>query len=100
VSALLHDRVANRRVCFFVQARYDDRWTTVALGASRGVAIEYAAEVYRTTPTQRHGIPAQVRVISERTLRAESGDASVERAYRDVRDEAARIGTCLAPSRV
>jgi hypothetical protein len=96
VSALRPAGGATGRHCFFVQARYEDRWTTVALGASRGIAIEYAADVYRVTSTPRRGVPAQVRVISERTLRAESGDASVVRAYRDVSDEAIRIGRKLA----
>lgn len=90
--------MARRDGCFFIQARYDeqaDGWTTVAVGAGRGVTLEYAADVYRSHRTPRRGVPRQIRVISERTLRAESGEDSVDRAYRDVGSEAERVGRRL-----
>ena len=83
--------------CFFVQARYDDvhagAWTTVAAASRRGVAIEYAAEVYRGLRTAEGGVPQQVRVVSEASLRSQEGVGEVERAYADVCRAAERWST-------
>jgi hypothetical protein len=88
--------------CFFVQARYDgarpeDRWTTVAAGARRGEAIEYAAEVYRALRRPGGEAPRQVRVISEASLRSQEGDGEVDRAFEDV-SRAAERWSSLPPS--
>jgi hypothetical protein len=84
--------------CFFVQARYDDvqpaaGWVTVAAASRRGVAIEYAAEVYRGLRTVDGGVPQQVRVVSEASLRSQAGAGEVERAYGDVCRAAERWST-------
>src|SRR5436190_19416874 len=78
---------------FFVQARFDrdgpPAWRTLAAATRRGVAIHYAAGVYRR-PRPPDGEPVQVRVVSERTLRVQSGEASVREAFADVRRRADR----------
>ena len=85
--------------CFFVQARYEDPrhgddWVTVAVGSHRGLAIEYAADVYRALRRPGGEPPRQVRVVSESSLRSQEGGAAVDRAYEDV-SRAAERWSCL-----
>ncbi len=71
---------------FYVQVRYPhaERWDTVAVSATRGVAAQLAGGMYRDLRNAAGQSPGQVRIASDDLLRREGGDAAVQRAAADL----------------
>jgi hypothetical protein len=71
---------------FYVQVRYPhaERWETVAVSATRGVAAKLAGEMYRGLRDDGGQAPGQVRIASDDLLHREGGDAAVQRAAADL----------------
>ena len=71
---------------FYVQVRYPhaERWETVAVSATRGVAAKLAGDMYRDLRNEAGQSPGQVRIASDDLLRREGGDAAVQRAAADL----------------
>jgi hypothetical protein len=71
---------------FYVQVRYPhaQRWETVAVSATRGVAAKLAGDMYRDLRNDAGQSPVQVRIASDELLRREGGDQAI-------RDSAAQL---------
>jgi hypothetical protein len=71
---------------FYVQVRYPhaERWDTVAVSATRGVAAQLAGGMYRDLRNAAGQSPGQVRIASDDLLRREGGDVAVQRAAADL----------------
>lgn len=71
---------------FYVQVRYPhaERWETVAVSATRGVAAKLAGDMYRDLRNEAGQSPGQVRIASDDLLRREGGEAAVQRAAADL----------------
>ena len=61
-----------------------ERWETVAVSASRGVAAKLAGDMYRDLRDEAGQSPGQVRIASDDLLRREGGEAAVRRAAADL----------------
>lgn len=71
---------------FYVQVRYPhaERWETVAVSATRGVAATLAGSMYRELRDDAGQSPGQIRIASDDLLRREGGEAAVRRAATDL----------------
>jgi hypothetical protein len=73
---------------YYVQLLYPERvegaddsgWISVAIDADQAAAFHRAARVYADLIHPEGGPPAGVRVVSERAIRANSGDPGVAQA--------------------
>jgi hypothetical protein len=76
---------------FYVQVRYPGakRWVAVAVAENRRLAASLAAGAYKNLANSRGRTPNGVRIISARELAVEGGADAVERAGRDIADDAA-----------
>ncbi len=61
-----------------------ERWETVAVSATRGVAAKLAGDMYRDLRDESNQAPVQIRIASDDLLRREGGEAAVTRAAEDV----------------
>lgn len=77
---------------FYVQVRYPGgrRWVAVAVAKDRRLAASLAAGAYQNLADSRGRTPSGVRIMSSRGLEMEGGAAAVDRAVRDIEDEAPR----------
>jgi hypothetical protein len=75
---------------FYVQVRYPrgERWIAVAVAGDRRLAASLAAGAYQNLADGRGRTPNGVRIISARELEVEGGSGAVDRAARDIADEA------------
>jgi hypothetical protein len=75
---------------FYVQVRYPrgKRWVAVAVAQDRRLAASLAAGAYQNLADGRGCTPNGVRIISARELEVEGGPGAVDRAARDIADEA------------
>ena len=73
---------------YYVQLLYPERvegadesgWISVAIDADQAAAFHRAARVYADLIHPEGGSPAGVRVVSERAIRAHSGESGVAQA--------------------
>ena len=61
-----------------------ERWETVAVSATRGVAASLAGDMYRDLRNDAGQSPGQIRIASDELLRREGGDDAVRRAAADL----------------
>jgi hypothetical protein len=75
---------------FYVQVRYPrgERWIAVAVAGDRRLAASLAAGAYQNLADGHGRTPNGVRIISARELEVEGGSGAVDRAARDIADEA------------
>jgi hypothetical protein len=75
---------------FYVQVRYPGgrRWVAVAVSEDRRLAASLAAAAYQNLADERGRTPTGVRIMSARELEIEGGTDAVDRAARDIADEA------------
>ena len=75
---------------FYVQVRYPKgkRWVAVAVAGDRRLAASLAAGAYQNLADGRGRTPNGVRIISARELEVEGGPGALDRAARDIADEA------------
>jgi hypothetical protein len=67
-----------------VRYPHAERWETVAVSATRGVAAKLAGDMYRDLRDDANQAPVQIRIASDDLLRREGGEAAVARAAADV----------------
>ena len=75
---------------FYVQVRYPGgkRWVAVAVAGDRRLAASLAAGAYQNLADGRGRTPNGVRIIGARELEVEGGPGALDRAARDIADEA------------
>ena len=71
---------------FYVQVRYPhaQRWETVAVSGSRGVAATLAGHMYRDLRNDAGQSPVQIRIASDELLRRDGGDAALRQAAEEL----------------
>jgi hypothetical protein len=71
---------------FYVQVRYPhaQRWETVAVSATRGVAAGLAGDMYRDLRNDVGQSPVQVRIASHELLHREGGDTAIRDAAEEL----------------
>jgi hypothetical protein len=71
---------------YYVQVRYPhaQRWETVAVSATRGVAAKLAGGMYRDLRNDAGQSPVQVRIASDELLRREGGEAAIRHAAEEL----------------
>jgi hypothetical protein len=67
-----------------VRYPHAERWETVAVSATRGVAARMAGDMYRDLRNDAGQSPGQVRIASDALLRREGGDPAVRQAAADL----------------
>jgi hypothetical protein len=75
---------------FYVQVRYPGgkRWVAVAVAENRRLAASLAAGAYQNLANARGRTPNGVRILGARELEVEGGSGALERARRDIADDA------------